>query len=154
TYRSDRSLSLQGRSGAMTRHCGDRQLCCKLLPVQPLHKYFVDAAGNQIVGAGVEHAALSSEVNQAAAGQSDANLSRTPAPAIARIDASFHDIAAVLIIVVIGVVRIIVVVVVGIGSVQTEAERGTDEDRPAEAMAKVAMVKSNGPEASETHHPG
>jgi hypothetical protein len=32
----------------MTRHCGDRQLCCKLLPVQPLPKYFVDAAGNQI----------------------------------------------------------------------------------------------------------
>ena len=34
------------RSGAMTRHCGDRQLCCKLLPVQPLHKHYVDAAGN------------------------------------------------------------------------------------------------------------
>jgi hypothetical protein len=23
----------------MTHHCGDRQLCCKLLPVQPLHKH-------------------------------------------------------------------------------------------------------------------
>ena len=94
-----------------------------------------------------------SEVNQPAAGRSDANLNRTDAPAIARMDAPFHDVAAVLIIVVIGAVRIIVVVVVGIGSVQTQAERGTDEDRPAEAMVKAAMVKSTGPEACEPTRP-
>src|SRR6185437_12268339 len=94
------------------------------------------------------------KVNQPAAGRSDANLNRTHAPAIARIDAPFHDVAAVLIIVVIGVVRIIVVVVVvGIGSVQTKAERGTDEDRPAEAMVKAAMVKSTGPDACEPTRP-
>jgi hypothetical protein len=32
----------------MTRQCGDRQLCCKLLPVQPMQKHYVDAAGSQI----------------------------------------------------------------------------------------------------------
>ena len=137
----------------MTRQCGDRQLCCKLLPVQPLHKHYVDAAGNQISESRCGTRALSSEVNQPAAGRSDANLNRTHAPAIARIDAPFHDVAAVLIIVVIGVVRIIVVVIVGIGSVQTQAERGTDEDRPAEAMVKAAMVKSTGPEACEPTRP-
>ena len=62
---------------------------------------------------------MPSEVNQPAAGPSDANLNRTHAPTIACIDAPFHDVAAVFIIVIISVVRIIVVVVVGIGSVQT-----------------------------------
>jgi hypothetical protein len=137
----------------MTHQCGDRQLCCKLLPVQPLHKHYVNAAGNQISESRCGTRALSSEVNQLAAGRSDANLNRTHAPAIACIDAPFHDVAAVLIIVVIGVVRIIVIVVVGIGSVQTQAERGTDEDRPAEAMVKAAMVKSIGPEACEPTRP-
>jgi len=93
---------------------------------------------------------LSSEVNQPAAGRSDANLNRTHAPAIARIDAPFHDVAAVIIIVVIGVVRIIVIVVVGIGSVQTQTERGTDE---GPAMVKAAVVKSTGPEACEPTRP-
>src|SRR5215475_3993172 len=94
---------------------------------------------------------LSSEMP--AACRSDANLNRTHAPARARRDAPFHNVAAVLIIVVIGVVRIIVIVVVGIGSIQTQAERGTDEDRPAEAMVKAAMVKSTGPEACEPTRP-
>jgi hypothetical protein len=43
-------------SGAMTRQWGDRQLRCKLPPVQPLHKHYVDAAGNQISESRVEHA--------------------------------------------------------------------------------------------------
>jgi hypothetical protein len=137
----------------MTHQCGDRQLCCKLLPVQPLHKHYVDAAGNQISESRCGTRALSSKVKPPAAGRSDANLNRTHAPAIACIDAPFHDVAAVLIIVVIGVVRIIVIVVVGIGSVQTEAERGTDEDRPAEAMVKAALVKSTGPEVCEPTRP-
>ena len=115
----------------------------KLLAVQPPHK--------QCRQCGTR--ALPSEVNQPAAGRSDANLNRTHAPAIARIDAPFHDVAAVFIIVIISVVRIIVVVVVGIGSVQTQAERGTDENRPAEAMVKAAVVKSTGPEACEPTGP-
>jgi len=116
-----------------------------------LVKHYVDAAGHQSVRAGVEHA-LCQRSDQPAAGRSDANLNRTHAPAIACMDAPFHDVAAVLIIVVIGVVRIIVIVVVGIGSVQTQAERGTDEG-PAEAMVKAAMVKSTGPEACEPTRP-
>src|SRR6202007_2181940 len=91
---------------------------------------YVDAAGHQISESRCRIRAL----NQPAGGRSHTNLNRTHPPAIARIDAPFHDVAAVLIIVVMGIIRIIVVVVVGIGSVQTQAERGTDEDRPAEAM--------------------
>ena len=46
----------------MTHQCGDRQLCCKLLPVQPLYKHYVDAAGNQISESRCGPRALSSEV--------------------------------------------------------------------------------------------
>jgi len=62
---SDRPLSSQGRvigllpvrrSGAMTRQCGDRQLCCKLLPVQRCTNITSMLPAIKSVRAGVGHA--------------------------------------------------------------------------------------------------
>ena len=40
----------------MTHQCGDQQLCCKLLPVQPLHNITSMLPAIKSARAGVEHA--------------------------------------------------------------------------------------------------